>query len=145
MEVRKATPQDIPYILDMYKKGLNELGFTDWKESLLVKKVTESFILAPCFIMVKNDIVIGMAGLTIVITSHNGVATLADYMFYVEPEHRNITNLGGLTDKIKSFSDETGMPVKLEFLALNNDEKLKSRVLNMHGFDVFSVTGVYDG
>ncbi len=142
--IRKATASDIPVILDMYEKGLIELGATDISESMLLKKVVNSYHLAPCFLLVINGIVEGMAGLTAVTSSHNGVATLNDYMFYVNKEHRNIDNLGGLVKEIKKFAKDVNMPIKLEFLS-NNDLELKKRVLEMHGFSVFSVTGVYNG
>ena len=140
--IREATAKDIPVILDLYKKGLEELGCFDWQESLLLKKVVNSFHLAPCFLLELDDIV-GMAGFTTVTTSHNGVATLNDYMFYVLPEYRNIKNLGGLVEGVKSFADTHGMPLRLEFLT-NNDEELRKRVLKLHGFKIYSVVGTYN-
>jgi hypothetical protein len=142
--LRQATTKDIDDILPLYKAGLEELGLTDWKESLLVKKIINSFALAPCFLLVIDDKICGMAGFTLCITSHNGVATLSDYMFYVLPEYRNIKNLGGLVEEAKQFATVKNFPIKLEFIC-NNDEKLRKRVLEMHGFKVFSVTGVYNG
>ena len=141
--IRQATTKDISVILELYKKGLEELGCHDWQESLLLKKVVNSFYLAPCFLLELDEIV-GMAGFTTVTTSHNGVATLNDYMFYVLPEHRNIKNLGGLVEGIKSFADEHMMPLRLEFIT-NNDEELRKRVFKLHGFKVCSVVGEYHG
>ena len=134
--IRQATPKDIPIILDFYTRGLIELGDKDIKESLLLSKVVNSYHLAPCFLLVINDTIVGMAGLTTVTTSHNGVATLADYMFYVLPEYRTLDNLSGLVQEIKAFAREKSMPVKLEFIT-DNDQKLRERVLKMHGFKVY--------
>lgn len=141
--VRQATQDDLHDILRLYKSGLDELGFTDWQEHLLIKKITESFILAPCFLVVIDDKISGMAGLTIAITSHNGVATLCDYMFYVEKDVRNINILGGLMGEIKRFAIANQLPVKLEFVC-NNDEELRKRMLKKYDFVPHSVTGYFD-
>lgn len=137
--VRKAQPKDFGLILELYKKGLDELGL-EYKESLLVKKIVNSWHLAPCFLI--EDY--GVAGFTTVTSSHDGKARLADYMFYVEPEHRNIKTLGRLVEAAKDFAKEQDMPLRLEFLAQDNAE-LRARVLKIHGFDVVCVVGEYNG
>lgn len=141
--IRQATAKDIPIILDLYEKGLRELGETEILESLLLQKVVNSFHLAPCFLLVIDDNVVGIAGFTVVTTSHNGVASLADYMFYVSPEHRNIKNLSELINAAKDFATDKNISIRIESLA-NNDEDLRKRLFTMHGFRVLSVTGVYN-
>lgn len=85
-----------------------------------------------------------MAGFTTVISSHDGKARLADYMFYVEPQHRSIKTLGRLVEAAKDFAKEQDLPLRVEFLS-QNDEQLKKRVLKMHGFEVVAVVGEYNG
>lgn len=144
MLVRQATNHDLPEILRLYKAGLDELGCDDWKETFLIKKITESFLLAPCFLVENDGKVYGIAGLTLVITSHNGVATLMDYMFYVVPDKRNIDVLGGLMEEIKQFAIASNLPVKLEFVC-NDDEALRKRLFKRYGFHPKSVTGYFNG
>lgn len=139
--IRKATFDDVPTILGFYKAGLKELG-EDYVEAYASNKVVNSLYLAPCFLLEVNDIVSGMAAFTMVTTSHTGVATLSDYMFYVQPEHRNIDNLSGLIEAAKGFADETGLPIRIETLT-DNDEYARKRLFKMHDFKVFSVVGVY--
>lgn len=141
--IRKATPKDIPEILELYRKGLEELGQKNIKESHILNKVVISYHLAPCFLLEIDDIIVGIAGLTVVTTSHNGVASLADYIFYVEPEYRSIKTLGVLVDSAKNFATENALPLRLEFIS-NNDEELRKRIFRLHGFKVSSVTGVYN-
>tara|TARA_R110002020_G_scaffold95809_1_gene229607 strand:- start:654 stop:1085 length:432 start_codon:yes stop_codon:yes gene_type:complete len=141
--IRKATASDIPYILDLYKKGLKEIG-ADGKESLLLNKIVTSYHLAPCFLLEVGGEVVGMAGFTIVTQSHDGSTRLADYMFYVEPQHRSIKTLGRLVEAAKAFSKEHDLPLRLEFIS-RNDEELRRRVLKMHGFEVVCVIGEYNG
>lgn len=115
----------------------------DWKEDLLIKKITESFILAPCFVIEKDDIICGIAGLTLVILSHSGSAQLADYMFYVVPEHRSLKTLNSLVREVKGFADQNNFPLRLEFLC-NDDEPLKRRLLKMNGFKIGGIIGTYN-
>lgn len=143
MLVRQATAADIPYILDLYKKGLDELG-QEWKESLLLKKIVNSYQLAPCFLLEIDGIIRGMAGLTAVTTSHNGVASLDDYMFYVEPDSRNIKTLNALVSKAKEFAMLHDIPLRVNF-SVKDDLKTRERLLKMNGFEVRSVMGVYHG
>ena len=115
--IRKATPQDFPYILDLYMKGLEELG-EHYLESMCLKKVVLSYHLAPCFLLVDCDNIIGIAGLTTVTSSHNGDATLSDYMFYVLPEHRN------------KYSFDTGVEV-LRWI-YDNEPSYKKVIAQVH-------------
>jgi hypothetical protein len=141
--IRQAEVRDIKQIVALYKEGLDELGYTDSKEDLLINKVTESFVLAPCFVIEKDGILEGIAGLTLVITSHNGVAQLVDYMFYIKPGVRNIKTLNALVLKVKEFASANNLPLKLEFLC-NDDEPLKKRLLTMNGFKIGGIIGVYN-
>lgn len=140
-QVRKATPQDFPYILDLYMKGLEELG-ENYLESMCLKKVVLSYHLAPCFLLVDCDNIIGIAGLTTVTSSHNGDATLSDYMFYVLPEHRSLENLSSLVEAAKEFASETDMPLILNFIVKNN-HKINERLMRMHGLEVRYIAGIY--
>jgi hypothetical protein len=141
--IRKATKDDFHSILELYRKGLEELGETNIVESMLLKKVVNSYQLAPCFLLVINDNIAGMAGFTTATTSHNGVASLVDYMFYVEPEHRNIKNLGDLVQSAKEFAIEHALPIRLEFVT-NNDEETRKRLFKLHGFEPSAVVGFYN-
>lgn len=85
-----------------------------------------------------------MAGFTTVTSSFSGVVILSDYMFYIEPEHRSLENLGSLVEASKQFATETGLPIRLEFI-VHDDEALRIRLLKMHGFKPRSVVGVYHG
>lgn len=142
-EVRKATPKDIPQILRLYESGLRELGETDTKEEFLLRKIVNSYHLAPCFLLIIHGKIVGMAGFTVMTSSHNGVASMIDYMFFIEEEHRKLKNLSALVNAAKHFASETKMSIKIEFFT-NNDEELRKRLLKMHGFRVVSVCGVYN-
>lgn len=85
-----------------------------------------------------------MAGFTTVTTSHSGVATLCDYMFYVDPDVRSIETLGGLVKASQEFAKEQGMRMRIEFIS-RNDEKLRKRMFERFGFDVVAVVGGYNG
>lgn len=140
--IKKAKADDLGEVIDLYRAGLTELG-EEYSDSLTMNKVLTSFYLAPCFLVVIDGKICGMAGLTAVTTSHDGVASLSDYMFYVLPEHRNLKTLNTLVKEVKAFAAEQKLPLRLEFVA-NGDEKLKERLLTMNGFKIGAVIGVYN-
>lgn len=142
--IRKATAADIPYILALYKEGLDELGIDDYIESQMVKKIVNSFHMAPCFLLLENANIVGMIGLTIVTISYNGVASLADYMFYIKPEHRNFKSLNELVKKAQAFADEHNMPLRVDFI-INGRKEAKERLLQMNDFELYSLAGLYNG
>jgi hypothetical protein len=142
--VRRAIlPDDAPEIFRLYTAGLDELGQA-WDQRLVLNKIVNSYHLAPCFLLVIDDKICGMAGFTVVSSSHSGDASLADYMFYVEPEHRNMESLNALTGSVKAFASEHKLPVRLEFI-VTDDEAAKRRLLSMHGFKVGALIGVLNG
>jgi len=143
MLVRKATKEDFPEILRLYKSGLEEIG-EEYKESLLTDKIIKAFQCAPCFLLVINDSIVGMAALTASFVCYNGSITLSDYMFYVEPRHRNLKRLSGLVEACKDFAKQHDFPLRLDFISQKN-EQLRIRLLRMHGFEIHSVVGVYNG
>lgn len=144
MLVRNACfPQDVVDVFSLYTAGLKELG-KEYKEDLALNKIVNSYHLAPCFLLVIDDKICGMAGFTAVSSSHSGDASLADYMFYVQPEHRNMESLNALTKAVKDFASAHNLPVRLEFI-VTNDEAVKRRLLKRHGFRVDAIIGVYNG
>ena len=138
--IRKATPDDFGDILQMLKAGIEELG-EEYKESVLVNKIAVSYYHAPCFLLVINGIICGMAGLTVKTSSMSGNATLMDYMFYIKPEYRSLKNLSGLVEKSKEFALQNQLPLRLEFVS--GSEKVRKRLFEMHGFEIKAVVGKY--
>ena len=140
--IEKAHSTDIPKIIGFYKKALDEMGI-DYLESLVSKTVTDSFFIAPCFLLKIDGIIRGITGMTITYSPWSGNATLSDYIFYIEPEYRDKDNLGGLVKNCKEFADEIGVPLQVNFV-VNDDEELRKRVLRKYGFKVASVVGKYN-
>lgn len=141
---RKATGQDIDVILKLFKAGLDEIGIKDYKESFLVNKICCSFHLAPCFLLENHGKIVGMAALGAGTCTFTGKATLNEYMFYIEPEYRNLSNLGGLVRECKKFALEHQLPLRLSFV-VNKDEKVRARMLRMYGFEPVEIAGIYNG
>lgn len=142
MQVRKATKEDIPKVINLYKSGLIEAG-EPYKENAIVKKVVSSYLIAPCFLLVIDDTICGMAGLTVITSSHSGDAMLGDYIFYVEPKYRNIKTLGALVNACKDFAVAHSLPLRVDFKCHNMPAK-RERLLRYFGFNIHSVVGVYN-
>ena len=120
-----------------------DVGAEDIEKERVLHKVVISLNLAPCFLLIINDKIVGIAGLTSNVLPWSGKATLCDYMFYIKPDYRSLSNFGGLVEACKKFSDEVGLPLRFEFIS-KNDEALRKRIYKMFGFEVSSVVGVYN-
>lgn len=139
--IRQALHSDLGEVFELYKAGLQELGIK-YREDLVLRKIHAAFECAPCFLLEVDDNIIGMADLHLGEDTFTGVLTLTDLLFYVEPKHRNLKRLSGLVEACKSFADKYNLPLQLNFIS-KDDEKLRKRLLEMHGFKVQSLTGVY--
>lgn len=143
MKVRKASSEDLREVCRLYRAGLDELGYK-YDDNLVEKKVSNAYYCAPCFLLELDGRIAGMAGLTAGVICYSGEVTLSDYMVYVEPEHRSLPHLSGLVNACKDFASEQKCSLRLDFVS-ENDEKLRIRLLKMHGFQVGSIVGVFDG
>lgn len=141
--IRVARPKDFPVILELYKKGLTELG-EDFDAKFLEEKIKRVYHCAPCFLLETHDKIIGMAALHLGAHNLTGCLTLSDLLFYVEPEHRNLSRLSGLVEACKEFSKDHNIPLQLNFVT-KTSLKNRERLLRMHGFQVNSIVGVYNG
>ena len=141
--VKQATPKDFPRIVELYEEGAREMGETDIDKNIVLKHVSAAYQLAPCFLLTNDDRIDGMAGFSVVASSHNCVATMIDYLFYIKSEYRWLKNLSALFEAAKTFAKEHKMPLRIEFSA-NKDEELRKRVLTMHGFNIHAVVGMYN-
>jgi len=140
--IKVAEGSDIDVILSLYRAGLDELG-DKYQENLILKKVVTSIHLAPCFLLQIDDTICGMAGLTTLVCSPSGQATLTDYMFYIKPEYRKLKHFSELINATKDFAVEKNLPLRLQFTT-NISEKLRNRLFDMYGFKVVSVIGEYN-
>lgn len=140
--VRQAEYKDIPYIAVLYKKALTELG-EEYLDDRVENKVRNSFYLAPCFLLENDDKIVGMAGLTVVHAAWSNAVSLADYMFFIEKEHRSLKNLSALVQACKDFALSQNLPLRLEFIT--GTQEVRERLFKMHGFDKTVVVGVYNG
>jgi hypothetical protein len=111
---------------------------------MLLDKVVSSYHHAPCFLLVINDNICGMAALTAQTSPWNGDVSFTDYMFYVQPEHRSIKHLNALVEKSKEFASLHDTSLRLEF-ATEVSEEIRKRLFRMNGLKVESITGAYYG
>jgi len=143
MKISKAKYGDLEQICELYKKAIAEIGDT-YKDELVRQKVYNAYFLAPCFIIQEDDRITAMAGLTMGLIPYNGNLTLTDYMFYIEPEYRNLKRFGGLVKSSKRFADDMNLPLRLDFITPTISEDLKKRVFDMHKFNVTGVSGIWE-
>jgi hypothetical protein len=144
MQVRFATPKDFLYIMDMYWSMLDELGESDMNEVSMLTHVINCYKKAPCILLVDDDIICGMIGLTIVTAAHNGAGRLTEYCVYIYPRYRNLRNFSLLVEKSKEFAKNLSLPLQCSFVS-ESSEKVKRKLLKILGFEIISLTGVYNG
>lgn len=140
--IRFAEKQDLLYMIDMYMRGLHEMGECICDETKMLAKLIACMEVAPCFLLIKDDTIVGMAVMTIAVNPHNSGARLTDVMFYVYPKYRNIDNLSELVDSIKDFASLHNLSISLRFVC-RGDEKGRKRLLRMNGFKVTAIEGSY--
>lgn len=140
--IRQATASDIPYIIALTTEAMEEMD-KPVVDSMIMAKVVNSFHLAPCFLLEKHGNIVGIAGFTVITSSWSGDATLTDYLFYVQPEHRNMNNLSGLVKNAKEFASEHDLPLRIESMT-HDDEDARKRLFDMHNFKVSAVVGMYN-
>jgi hypothetical protein len=136
--VKYATPDDFERVYELLKAGVIELG-ENYTDEALKHKIEVSYHLAPCILLEKDGIVIGIAGLTLKTSSWSGDASLMDYMFYVVPDHRSLDNLGRLVEASKEFASQMKLPLRLEFVT--GSEAVRKRLFAMYGFEIKAVVG----
>lgn len=141
--IRIAKEEDHDKVIELYIKGLKETGAKNISQSLVVKKVVSSYPKAPCFLLVIDGNIVGIAGLDAGILPWSGEPTLTDYMFYIEPEYRSLSNLGGLVEECKRFAVDMKLPLRLDFI-VNDDEAVRRRLFKKHSIEPISITGAYN-
>lgn len=144
MIIRQAEQGDLPYVYTMYREGLLELGETKLVESYMINKIVTSRQLAPCFVLTIDGIIRGMAGLTLVHSSHNGDAMLSEYMFYIQPKFRGLKHLSALVNKTKEFALAHNLPLRFDFLNQSVSPRVRERFAALFGFKVTSVVGEFN-
>ena len=140
--IRQATKEDIHIVVEMTKSMREDLGM-DYEDAYVVNLVVKALKLAPCFLLLKDDRIIGMAGLSVSFCAFSNQATLTDYGFYIQPRHRSYGLFCGLINKVKDYSKEVGLPLRLNLQA-NISNKVREKLFKRHGFKVISMIGEYN-
>ncbi len=147
MKTRHAIPSDL---LDVWrlcwkaKKELQSITPETVDPELLMDWIEEAMGQAPCVLLVKDGVTIGFWGLCTCRARWSHDVILADYMFYVLPEHRSMKAVEHLKTAVQAVADQLGLNLQLSYL-FTDKKDAHIRLFEKVGFEVHGVMGVYRG
>lgn len=145
MIVRHATPEDLPTLYKLCWAGYRELSPPERVDpDLLWDWVVEAFHQAPQLILVKDGQIIGFWGLCFIKAAWSYDRMLADYMFYILPNHRSLKASRLLVQAVKGIADSFNLTFRQSYL-FKGKLALHIRIFQMMGFSVSGLIGFYKG
>lgn len=145
--VRHATFEDLPILFKLAWAGykeLKEIAPERVDPDLLYKWVEKAYSQAPQVLLEKDGQIIGFWGLCLIKAEWSYDILLADYMFYVLPEHRTIKATKQLVRAVCDVADQHGLTFRQCYLFKGN-LPLHARIFAMMGFKACGLVGFYKG
>ena len=139
---RYADKEDLPEVYVMYLQGLADINAQRVNEEKALNNVLLNWAVAPCVLLIKDDEIVGFAGLTTLVSSFSDVVILKDYMFYIQPAHRGIRSWRTLCKAVQDVADKYNMPFIGEHL-LSGDSKHHERLIKMAGAKPIAIQSMY--
>lgn len=143
--IRFAELKDLPCVFELCMMAMEELKDRlplDVNAEKLSNSILDNWVKAPCFVLEKNNEIVGFYGLTIYTPFYSNNQTLGDYMLYLNPENRTYKNLSRLSRAARDFAEEKGLPIDLNFITQSSQE-VKARFLEKMGAEIVGVKAVY--
>ena len=147
MIIRYAEREDLPTIYKLSWAGARELKEVAPERvdpDLLLKWVHKAYSQAPQVLLEKDGEIIGFWGLCTIRAEWSYDLMLADYMFYILPEHRSFKATRLLVKAVKAVADKHQLHLRLCYL-FKGDLPLHIRIYHMMGFTVSGLVGFYKG
>lgn len=138
---RYAMREDLAEVLEMYINSLIEIN--DYIEPISPKKcaetVMQSWLRAPCILLVKLGQIIGFAGFSSAIPKHSDSVILEEYMFYIKPEHRSLKAAKVMSDASIKMADELKLPLYMSHMLKGHDANIKDKFLKRWGYETLAI------
>ena len=147
MLVRYARESDLPTVYRMSWAGYKDLKDVAPERvdpDLLWKWVNTAYKQAPQVLLEKDGEIIGFWGLCLTRAAWSYDTLLADYMFYIRPEHRSIKATKALVRAVKDVADQLNLTLRLCYL-FKGKLPVHVRIYHMMGFSVSGLVGFYKG
>ena len=128
---------------DGYKE-LKEIIPETVDPDLLYEWVNKAYTQAPQVLLEKNGEIIGFWGLCTVKAAWSYETMLADYMFYILPEHRSYKATKTLKEAVCNVADKHKLTLRLSYL-FKGEVPLHARIFGMMGFKIRGFIGFYKG
>ena len=144
--IEYAIESELSAVLRMYMEALKEIpNIGEIDPQACAKTVYESWLSAPCLLLKKGEKIIGFAGLKLSRNLHNFAHYISEYMFFVKPEFRSVSNAKLLADGAKKVSDDWSMELKFSHLLQGHDVTSKFKLMKRWGYNPFSLAVSYGG
>lgn len=138
---RYAEKDDLPLVYSMYIAALTERE-CKINENKAMGHVLFCWSQAPCVLLLKDEEIIGFAGLKTIAIPFNDVVVLGDYMFYIVPKSRGIKSWRTLCKAVQDVSDKFKLAFVGEHL-LNTDIKIHLKMIDLAGAKPKAILSVY--
>ncbi len=145
--IRYAKEQDLPQVYKLCWEGYKELKEIVPEKvdpDLLWNWIVKAHSQAPQVLLEKNGEIIGFWGLCTTKAAWSHDLMLADYMFYILPEHRSLKATKQLKDAVCEVADNFNLTLRLSYL-FKGKMPLHARIFGMMGFTVRGFIGFYKG
>ncbi len=131
-----ATRDDLPAVVSMALKIPDELGF-DKLPKKDITKVTEMiftrWLEAPIFVYKEDGKILGMVGVMVDELWWSNEKILVDYVFWIEPEHRNLKIMNALIGAVRDFATLNKLPAITTFMSKDRTEA-KAELFRRKGY-----------
>jgi len=147
MSTRHAEQKDIAEIYRLSWAGYKELKDIAPEKvdaDLLLQWIYKAYAQAPQILLEKDGKIVGFWGLCTIKAAWSHDILLADYMFYILPEHRSIRATRQLVKAVKDVADQSKSTFRQCYL-FKGRLPLHARIFAMMGFSACGLVGFYKG
>lgn len=145
IKVKTAIEPELKRVFELNEMALDELS-DHFPHSINISYANANIVKhwerAPCFLLKDGEDIVGFYGLMFSTPYCNPDPVLQDYMFYLLPKYRKLSNINLLTKSARDFSDSIGLPLFLNY-QITKDLETQARLYKQSGFKINSITGVY--
>jgi hypothetical protein len=148
MIVAMATRDELKDVVKLALEGAKEFDFDGYhppEPEQVAKYICDKWLRAPCFVLKKDEAIVGFIGLDIDSHWWSTKPIITDYRAYIMPEHRNMRAVKLLYGAVKQFADEQGVPYHAGHFVSDNRFNARRGLMRWLGFKTTGFIISYNG
>lgn len=144
--IKVAVKEDLPEIFEVFKQGISELEYPirEVEDSVLKDSIEKTWRIAPCFIVVKEDKIIGIASLNLISMPWSAKPILTSNIVHVLKEYRNFAIIKQLYKTIRGYAELQGIPYLDQFMGTEKSDA-RARLARTQKLENVGITILYNG